>query len=191
MIPVKIDQLFLSNMGFAVVLKGLIDERSLPIVIGVAEAQAIALQVNKVHVPRPMTHDLLKNLLERLEWRLRRVEVCDLREGTFFAKLILTHNGNELAMDSRPSDALALALRFKAPIYVEEKVMDEAGRVFQENDEATPDGGNGSVAGQPKKLTPTEILERDMAKAIKEERYEDCARIRDEIKRLESTHTGN
>ena len=98
-----------------VVLEDLKKERMLPIWIGVFEANAISLKMENIPTPRPMTHDLVKNLLERLQWRLRRVEVCDLREGTFFAKLILTHNGTEIAMDSRPSDALALALRFKAP----------------------------------------------------------------------------
>ena len=132
MIPTKVEQLFLSNMGFVVLLKGADDERSLPIFIGTAEAQAIALRINNVNVPRPLTHDLLKNVLDYLECRLLRIEVCDLKEGTFYARLILGRDGMEMPIDSRPSDAIALALRFEAPILVEPRVMQEAGRVFDE-----------------------------------------------------------
>ena len=85
MITVKVDKLFLSNMGFVVLLKGEDDERSLPIFIGAAEAQAIAIHINNVQMPRPMTHDLLKSVLDYLECRLLRVEVCELKEGTFYA----------------------------------------------------------------------------------------------------------
>jgi len=89
-LPVRVEQLFLSNMGFAVLLKGE-DDRALPIMIGAAEAQAIALCINRVEVPRPLTHDLFKNVLDQLDCRLVRMEVCDLKDGTFFARLILEH----------------------------------------------------------------------------------------------------
>ena len=186
MIPVKVDQLFISNMGFVVLLKGLEDERVLQIFIGAAEAQAIAVHLNSVEIPRPLTHDLLKNLLEYFDCRLSRIEVCDLREGTFFAKLVLDHNGVEKEVDSRPSDAIALALRCAAPVFVAEKVMDEAGRVLE-----TPpvSGDEEKEQGKPAAaLTPLEKLNRDLDKAVKEERYEDAAQIRDEIKRLQTLH---
>lgn len=127
MISVTVDQLFLSNMGFAILLKSVEDDRSLPIMIGAAEAQAIALCINNVEVPRPLTHDLFKNVLDSLGCNMQRVEVCDLKSGTFFARLILDYGGTELVMDSRPSDAIALALRFDAPILIESAVMDKAG----------------------------------------------------------------
>lgn len=189
MIQVKVDQLFLSNMGFAVLLRSVDDERSLPIMIGAAEAQAIALCINNVEVPRPLTHDLFKNVLERIGVQLRRMEVCELREGTFFARLTLDHNGTEIEMDSRPSDAIALALRFGAPIFVAEAVMAEAGRVFTEEEKgagATAEAKGSAEGAKPKKrLTRLESLKQDMSRAIAEERYEDCARLRDEIAQIE------
>lgn len=186
MIPVKVDQLFISNMGFVVLLKGLEDNRVLQIFIGAAEAQAIAIHLNAVEIPRPLTHDLLKNLLDYFESRLIRVEICDLREGTFFAKLVLERSGIETEVDSRPSDAIALALRCAAPVFVAEKVMDEAGRILEEQ----PAGEEGKAEAKPsaKPVSPLEKLRADLDNAVKEERYEDAARIRDEIKRLESLH---
>lgn len=191
-IPVKVDQLFLSNRGFVVLLKGVEDRRSLPIFIGAAEAQAIAIHLNGVEIPRPLTHDLMKNILDCIECRLIRVEVCDLKEGTFFGKLVLDKDGSHVEIDSRPSDAIAIALRFSAPIYVANKVMAEAGQVL-ENQQALQDGKDPKKphAANQKPLSPVEILKRDLEKAIAEERYEDAARLRDEIKRIESVHSGN
>jgi len=194
MIPVKVDQLFLSNVGFVVLLKGVKDERCLPIFIGAAEAQAIAIQINDVKVPRPLTHDLLKNVLDCLECRVRKIEVCDLKEGTFFARLVLDRGGDEVSMDTRPSDAIALALRCSAPIFVAEKVMDEAGNVFDKSnvsDIGKKSGSEKEGQASDRKLSPAELLKRDLEKAIKEERYEDAAGLRDEMKRLEDPHAGN
>jgi bifunctional DNase/RNase len=195
-IAVKIEQLFLSNVGFVVLLKGDVDPRALPIFIGAAEAQSIALWINSVKVPRPITHDLLKNVLDYLECRLVRVEICDLKDGVFYAKLILVQNGMETTLDSRPSDAIALAIRAEAPIYVDPQVMDEAGRVIDEKQDAgtgddSEGGAESAATHRPKALTPMDMLERDLAKAIVDERYEDAARLRDEIKRLKTTHTDN
>jgi uncharacterized protein len=195
-IPVKIEQMFLSNMGFVVLLKGLKDERSLPIFIGAAEAQSIAMQLNKIQTPRPLTHDLLKNVLDFLECRLMRVDVCDLKEGTFYAKLVLDRDGRRMELDSRPSDAIALALRVAAPIYVAEKVMEEAGRVFDASAvEQAPAPGEPSAPDQakqpPRALTPLEQLRQDLDQAVKEERYEDACRLRDEIKGLEQRQSEN
>jgi len=191
MIPVKVDQLFLSNMGFVVLLKGLQDERSLPIFIGAAEAQAIAFRINDVKVPRPLTHDLFKNVLDYLECRLMRIEVCDIRDDTFFARLVLERDGQETVIDSRPSDAIALGLRFDAPILVAEEVMAKAGRVMEEGVPAA--GGIAAEAGgEPhKERNPLDALKRKLERAVKEERYEDAAKVRDEIKRLENAHPGN
>jgi bifunctional DNase/RNase len=189
MIPVKVDQLFISNVGFVILLKGLEDKRVLQIFIGAAEAQAIAIHLNSVEIPRPLTHDLLKNLLDYFECRLKRIEVCDLRDGTFYAKLVLERNGMETEVDSRPSDAIALALRCAAPIFVAEKVMDEAGRILEESpaDDAM-DLEQKKEANPASALTPLEKLKSDLDRAVKDERYEDAARIRDEIKRLEAIH---
>ncbi len=200
MIPARVDQLFLSNAGFVVLLKGHNDERSLPIFIGAVEAQSIAIWLNKIEIPRPLTHDLLKNILDRLECRLLRIEVCDLREGTFYARLIMDPGDGEVAMDARPSDAIALALRVGARIFVDESVMDRAGRVFEEEEAGQPiaevplgeaaETKSGAHGSKPP-LTPLEILERDLEKAVADERYEDAARLRDEILQIKSSQAGN
>jgi len=192
MIRVEVNQIVLSNVGFAVLLKGVEDDRTLPIVIGAAEAQAIALCLNKVNVPRPLTHDLMRSVLMSLDCPLVRMEVCDLKDGTFYAKLVLNNKGAELLVDSRPSDAIALALRFRAEVYVKESVMQEAGRVLDESgladDQSVP---HPMKEHERKKLTPVEVLEKKLARAVKDERYEDAASLRDEIQHLKETHSGN
>ena len=111
-----------SNMPI-VVLKEQGSEAVLPIWVGVYEANAIALEIEKVTTPRPMTHDLLKNLLVGLETMVSKVVVTELRDDTFFAVIWLERNGQSISIDSRPSDALALALRMDCPIFVEEEVL--------------------------------------------------------------------
>ncbi|MBT3295098.1 MAG: hypothetical protein HN919_13800 [Verrucomicrobia bacterium] len=190
MIPVSVDQLFLSNLGFVVLLKSTADGRTLPIFIGAAEAQSIALHVNEVKVPRPLTHDLLKNLLDFMECRLHRVEIVRIEEGTFYAALVLERDAGEVRLDCRPSDAISLALRAGAPLFVDDAVMAEAGRVPEATPDAQEQEGGSSHKIRPR-LTPRELLEVQLKKAIKSERYEDAARLRDEIKHLEDTHTTN
>ena len=198
MLPVEVAQLFLSNVGFVVLLKGDEDERALPIFIGAAEAQAIAIFINRLDMPRPLTHDLLKNTLDFLECRLMRVEICDLKEGTFFARLILDRDGVLMPMDCRPSDAIALALRCAAPIFAARHVVEEAGRVFEEDDVSDTndkDSEGAQTNPRPKKSSheksPLESLKANLDQAVKDERYEDAARLRDEIQRLKNTHTEN
>jgi hypothetical protein len=106
-----------------VILKESETETVLPIWVGVYEANAIALEIEKVSTPRPMTHDLLKNLLVGLEATVRKVVVTELRDDTFYAVIWLDRNGEIISIDSRPSDALALALRMDCPIYVEDEVL--------------------------------------------------------------------
>ncbi len=109
-----------------VILKDLEEERALPIWVGIFEANAIALEMESVPTPRPMTHDLIKNILDETEATVLRIVVNDLKDNTFYAEIYLSLNGNEVAIDSRPSDAIALALRVDAPIYVAKKVLEEA-----------------------------------------------------------------
>jgi bifunctional DNase/RNase len=106
-----------------VILKGVEGESVLPIWVGIYEANAIALEMEKVATPRPMTHDLLKNLLIGLDAQVRKVVVNDLREDTFYAVIWLDKDGQSISIDSRPSDALALALRADCPIFVEDEVL--------------------------------------------------------------------
>jgi uncharacterized protein len=115
----------ITNMPI-VVLRDEGGRRVLPIWVGVFEANAIALQIENVQTPRPMTHDLLKNVLQDLQVRVDHIVVCALRENTFYAELHLTTAQGAVVVDSRPSDAIALALRTGAPILVEEAVIDGA-----------------------------------------------------------------
>lgn len=194
MIHVKVEQLLLSNVGFAVILKGIEDERALPIVIGAAEAQSIAIFINKVDMPRPLTHDLFKNVLDFLECRLIRIEVHKLENGTFYANLVLEQDGKELMMDARPSDSIALALRCNAQIYVHDGVMDEAGIILADQEDAEKVGkpiNDLDDLPDAEETSPLEKLKRDLRKAIEEEHYEDAAKLRDEIKKVEKSQTEN
>ncbi len=114
-----------SNMPI-IILRDEEDKRSLQIWVGIFEANAIALELEKVAPPRPMTHDLIKNILEAIDARVLKVVVTDLKENTFFAVILLRVGETEITVDSRPSDAIALALRVAAPIFVEEEVVQKA-----------------------------------------------------------------
>jgi len=109
-----------------VILKDKAGDRVLPIWVGVFEANTIALQIENVSTPRPMTHDLLRNIITDRDGRVDRIVVSDLKDNTFFALIHLTVKGEGIAVDARPSDAIALALRTRAPILVEESVIDNA-----------------------------------------------------------------
>ena len=115
----------ITNMPI-VILKDKDGKRALPIWVGVFEANAIALQIENVETPRPMTHDLLRNIITDLDGSVDRIVVNDLRDNTFYAVIHLTVRGERVSIDSRPSDAIALALRTRAPILVEESVIDNA-----------------------------------------------------------------
>ncbi|HET9569587.1 MAG TPA: bifunctional nuclease family protein [Vicinamibacterales bacterium] len=115
----------ITNMPI-IILRDKDGQRVLPIWVGVFEANAIALQMENVTTPRPMTHDLLKNVICDLKADIQKIVVSDLRENTFYALIYLTVNGEPVAVDARPSDAIALALRAQAPIFVEDRVIDHA-----------------------------------------------------------------
>ena len=115
----------ITNMPI-IILRDEDGQRVLPIWVGVFEANAIALQIENVSTPRPMTHDLLRNIITDLDGRVDRIVVSDLKDNTFFALIHLTVKGEGIAVDARPSDAIAFALRTRAPILVEESVIDNA-----------------------------------------------------------------
>jgi bifunctional DNase/RNase len=121
-----------------VILRDKDGTRLLPIWVGVFEANAIALQIEKVAPPRPMTHDLLKNIIHELKAHVRKVVVCDVKENTFFATIHLDLAGDTLTVDARPSDAIALALRTRAPIFVEEQVIADAKPLDLDTDKQDP-----------------------------------------------------
>lgn len=180
LIAVRVDRVTLDahTNRFVVILKDDVNNRWLPIVVGNTEAQAIALQLENVSPPRPLTHDLIKNLLESIEAKIARVIVNDLRENTYYALISLKLTGHNTEIDARPSDAIALALRMHAPLFVSEDVMDRASVSDKDGDGETDD------LPMPEPMNDVERLELDMQKAISDERYEDAARLRDEIKQL-------
>lgn len=128
MIEVNIDSIRVSLMTQqrVVILKDMESDRYLPIWIGPCEAESITIELQGVEVARPLTHDLLKNVIHELRAAIRSVQVNDLRNETFYARVVLSVDGRQLDIDARPSDAIALAVRAKVPIYVAEKVMDAA-----------------------------------------------------------------
>lgn len=194
MIHVKVAGLSLSNLGFVVLLKGDPDPRSLPIFIGGAEAQSIALWLEKVQIPRPLTHDLFKNVLDCMECRLMRVVIKDVVESTFYAVLVLEKDGIETEIDARPSDAIALGLRCSAPIFVTAQVMNQSGVVLEEKDGAKVEKAEGAahaVESAKPKGAPLDQLKAKLDKAVAKEDYEVAAKIRDEIKRYEQAHGKN
>ena len=111
------------------ILKDVASDKAVPIWIGLLEATAIASELENIKFSRPMTHDLLKNIMELMETQVTKVEVCDLRDNTYFAIIYLSRDGNEMTIDARPSDAIAIALRTKAPIFVADVVIKKARRV--------------------------------------------------------------
>ena len=128
----------ISNMPI-VILRDKEGAKTLPIWVGMFEANAIALQIENISTPRPMTHDLLRNVIHDLKASVQKIVVCDLQDSTFYALIYLTLNGEIVAIDARPSDAIALALRTRAPIFVEETVIDNAKTVDVTADKADAD----------------------------------------------------
>lgn len=174
-----------SGGAYALVLGEVNGNRRLPIIIGAFEAQAIALELEKIQPPRPMTHDLLRDALEAVGAEVVDIVIDELRDGTFFAKIRFVHDGEDGQLDSRPSDAIALAVRVDAPVYVSPSVLDEAG-IPTEEEGASP------LAGKPEEveeepgppLSRLDRMEQQLEQAIKEEDYERAAHLRDEIARL-------
>jgi bifunctional DNase/RNase len=128
----------ITNMPI-VILRDRDGQKVLPIWVGTSEANAIALQIENISTPRPMTHDLLRNVIHDLKASVQKIVVCDLQENTFYALIYLSLGGETVAIDARPSDAIALALRTRAPIFVEETVIDNAKTVDVASDKADAD----------------------------------------------------
>lgn len=173
-----------SGGAYALILNESDGNRRLPIIIGTFEAQAIALELESIKPPRPMTHDLLKNVVQSFDTSVSEIFINDLNEGTFFAQIIYDWNGKHMELDARPSDAIALAIRFGAPILVAKKVLDEAGIVSDDSDESD----KATVTDNPEKakgeMTKLEQLENELQTAIETENYEKAAKLRDQIQKL-------
>ncbi|MFQ5925238.1 MAG: bifunctional nuclease family protein [Dehalococcoidia bacterium] len=151
MIEMTIDSIRMSLMNYqrVVILKEKDAERYLPIWIGPAEADSIAVKLQDIAVPRPLTHDLLRSVIDALGATITSIIVNDLKNDTFYAKLILQANDENMEIDSRPSDAIALAVRAQVPIYTDESVLDKAGILLdRESGKPLPSGGEGSDEGK-------------------------------------------
>ncbi len=171
-----------SGGAYALVLGEIEGNRRLPIIIGAFEAQAIALELEKIQPPRPMTHDLLRDLFESVGAEVLDVVIDELREGTFFAKVRYIHEGEEDQLDARPSDAVALAVRVDAPIYVAPSVLEEAG--IPSDEEGVSVSEEELEEDEPAvPVSPIERLKEQLSKAIQDEDYERAAQLRDDIER--------
>jgi hypothetical protein len=176
--------------AYALLLKELDGNRRLPIIIGSYEAQAIALEIEGIKPPRPLTHDLLKHLIDNLGATVLEVFIDELRDNTFFAKIVLEVSALTNEIDSRPSDAIALAVRTKSPIYVAENVMKSA--AFIPSEELSPDSEMQSDIFEEEKPKSKEArlaaLQSRLREAIDKEEYERAAKLRDDIKNLTSSN---
>ena len=185
--------------SFALVLGETPGSRRLPIIIGMFEAQAIAIEIEKIVPNRPMTHDLFKSFAHSFNYEVKEIVISDLKEGVFFAKIICDNGMETVEIDSRPSDAIAIGIRFDAPIYTYEKIMSEAGIVLSDEKEdediselkkpveksSSPGSSSPTSKSDFDKLKnmPMDKLNELLDKMIQSEDYEKAAKIRDEINR--------
>ena len=174
--------------AYALVLGETTGKRRLPIIIGGFEAQAIAIELEKMQPTRPLTHDLFKSFAEGFDIKITEVIIYNLVEGIFFAKLICNNGGEEEEIDARTSDAIALAVRFNCPIYTYEFILSSAGIILeekegQEGEEAEIDLEELTGAANDPSGDSMEELQEKLDDAINREDYEAASRIRDEIKR--------
>jgi uncharacterized protein len=185
--------------NYAVVLGERGGNRRLPIIIGAFEAQAIAVAVERMLPNRPLTHDLFKNTLDTFNIELKEVVISNLLDGVFYARLVCTKGGDSYEIDSRTSDALAMAVRFNCPIYTYEFILEAAGVVLEEPEESAPSGSKPSKASRtPASATSSgggrasdsrgqlahlslDELNRMLSEVLANEDYEQAALVRDEI----------
>jgi uncharacterized protein len=172
--------------SFALVLGESKGNRRLPIIIGMFEAQAIAIEIEKIVPNRPMTHDLFKSFANAFNFQVTEIVISDLKEGVFFAKIVCYDGSQEIEVDARPSDAIAIGLRFNVPIYTYEFIMSEAGIVLSETEDddgsILQDVEETSASGKDRlKDYAFETLQEMLNEALERENYEEAARIRDEM----------
>lgn len=177
--------------SFALVLGEEYGNRRLPIIIGMFEAQAIAIEMEKIAPNRPMTHDLFKQFAEQFRFTVREIMISELREGIFFAKIVCFDGVRESEIDSRPSDAIAIGIRFDVPIYTNETILSEAGITAsgsEDEDEeqealvsSSPGRSTARSFGDQLKNASQEELQKLLDEALGNEEYERAARIRDEM----------
>jgi bifunctional DNase/RNase len=181
-----------TNGAYALILYEVEGKRKLPIIIGGFEAQAIALKLENIKPPRPFTHDLFKQIADVFALHVNEVFIDELHNETFYAKVICEMGGVIHEIDARPSDAIAIAVRFNAPIYVSEEIMNEAGIVEEkQKEDEVRESVEEAVANQENAEPSSEEsvaaeLNRKLEEAINREDYEEAARIRDELSRIKA-----
>lgn len=175
--------------SFALVLGEEYGPRRLPIIIGMFEAQAIAIEIEKIEPNRPMTHDLFKSFARTFHYSVSEISITDIKEGVFFAKIHCSDGIKDTFVDARPSDAIAIGLRFNVPIYTFENVLSEAGISINESSKDTimedfeSDVKPQKPFGELLKENPVEVLNTMLKEALANEEYEKAAKIRDELDR--------
>ena len=175
--------------AYALVLAEENGERRIPIIIGPVEAQAIAIQLEGLKPPRPLTHDLIKNMAMAFDIALLEVTIYKLEEGIFYSELLCEMDGKEIRIDSRTSDAVALALRFRCPIYTTEDILKKSGIILDLEDEESPvrNYQDKEDFGDPEVSTYSQYTEKELNEMINEavqnEDYEKASVIRDELKK--------
>ena len=215
MVEAKILNLAITDKGFVVILKPEKSDKVVPISIAYLEAQSIMASLIGYKIERPLTHDIVSSIFQNCNIRLINVIVDNVHADTFFSKLVIEFNGKNIFIDSRPSDAIALSLKSKAPILIEEHVVEKAGIILEENDtlmkvkdsipftyqrfdrdELKENGSeNIFIKKDPEEINNSsnikdsgkknkEELQRLLDQAVREERYEDAARYRDELDNL-------
>ena len=192
LVEVKRISYYPPSKGYAVLLQEKDSNRSLPIIVGSNEAQAIALYLEGVDMPRPMTHDLLINVLDLLDSDIKQVTIARMKNGTFFAEIEVSNSQvGDIMIDSRPSDAIAVALRTMTPIYVSDEVMERAGiDNFSTGSEIAETVSSDELLQETAdEGSAIKNLAEALEKAISEEEYEVAARLRDRIKQLEKKST--
>jgi hypothetical protein len=184
--------------SFALILGEVSGIRRLPIIIGMFEAQAIAIEIEEIAPNRPMTHDLFKNLASQFDIKVKEIYISDLKEGVFFAHIVTEQNSKIVVLDARPSDAIALALRFGVPIFSNEQILSKAGIIISDDESI-----DAEVTEEGEELIEkvSEIINEDshdfddcsnedlqsmLTKSLSDEDYEEAARIRDELNKRTS-----
>ncbi|MEI0491687.1 bifunctional nuclease family protein [Brachyspira intermedia] len=219
MVEAKILNLAITDKGFVVILKPEKSDKVVPISIAYLEAQSIMSSLIGYKIERPLTHDIIYSIFQNCNIRLINVIIDNVHIDTFFAKLVIEHNAKNIFIDSRPSDAIALSLKSKAPIFIEEHVIEKAGILLEENDnlmkvkegipftyqkferdelkeknaenifvKKEPEEINNNIDNQQSNTNSNkknkEELQKLLDQAVKEERYEDAAKYRDELDNL-------
>ncbi len=171
--------------SFALVLDEIAGDRRLPIIIGIFEAQAIALEIEKINPSRPLTHDLFKSFAKSFDFSIEEIVISDIQEGVFYSTIVCTDGIRQKNIDARPSDAIAIAIRFNAPIYTTNEVLKVAGITAEEMGEENPEPKSSKVVPVKSKDKLDQLslsdLQAQLAEAIVNEEYEKAAKIRDEL----------